>query len=85
MQGPSLDPWDWTSNVGMDQTVADVLQEQDDEMLRLEMEAALSQFNAMGSSESYHQIMPHAPPGPDSMVTFRDWLPRDNPACAVFS
>lgn len=67
------------------QTVADVLQEQDDEMPKLEMEAALSQFNTFGSSESYNQIMPHAPPGPDCMVTFRDWLPRDIPACEVFS
>ncbi|KAG0609702.1 hypothetical protein M758_7G007600 [Ceratodon purpureus] len=86
-QGPSLDPWDWTGNAGMDsfQNVADVLQEQDEEMLKLDMEAALSQFNTIGSSESYNQIMPHAPPGPECMVTFRDWLPRDIPACEVFS
>lgn len=87
LQGPSLDPWDWTSNVGMEsfQTVADAQLEQDEEMLRLDMESALKQFSTIGISDSYNQIMPHAPPGSDCVVTFRDWLPRDNPTCNVLS
>lgn len=87
VQGPSIDPWDWTSTGGMDsfQTVADVIQEQDEDMMRMAMESAISQFQTVGSSVPYNQIMPLAPAGSDCMVTFRDWLPRDNSLCKVLS
>lgn len=86
-KGPSIDPWDWTSTGGMDsfQTVADVIQEQDEDMMRMAMESAISQFQTVGSSVPYNQIMPLAPAGSDCMVTFRDWLPRDNSLCKVLS
>ena len=68
------------------QGVADAIQEQDEEMVRLTMESALSQFETIGNAESYTQLMPHANPSAlDSMITFRDWLPRDNPLCKVLS
>jgi hypothetical protein len=69
------------------QAVADAVQEQDEEMVRLAMESALSQFETIGSADSYAQLMPHAhPSAPDTMLTFRDWLPRDNhPLCKVLS
>jgi hypothetical protein len=82
---PSIDASDCQ---GMDsfQTVAEVIQNHDEEMVRLTMESALRQFDTIGSTDSYEHIMPHAPPGSSTMVTFHDWLPRDNNTlCKVLS
>ncbi|KAG0560065.1 hypothetical protein KC19_10G151800 [Ceratodon purpureus] len=85
-KGPPIDPRDWASRMNSFQGVADAIQEQDEEMVRLTMESALSQFETIGNAESYTQLMPHANPSAlDSMITFRDWLPRDNPLCKVLS
>jgi len=67
------------------QMVAEVIQEQDEEMMKLTMESALRQFQTIGSPDSYEQIMPLASPSSDCMVTFRNWLPRDKPLCKVLS
>jgi len=87
MQVPSIDPRDWTTNGNIDsfQMVAEVIQEQDEEMVKLTMESALQQFQTIGSPDSYNQIMPHASPSSNCIVTFQDWLPRDKPLCKVHS
>lgn len=65
-------------------SVADVIQDMDDEMMRMSMEAALGQHeSSIGSA--FYSALPHASAAQDCTTTFRDWLPQDNVLCNVQS
>jgi len=66
------------------QSVSELFHLNDEEMVRLAMEAALSQYNSIGTSEFYnHMSQDEAPLG--STTAFHDSLPRDNQLCRVLS
>ena len=89
LQGPPHDFEAPTSNEGvqpMFQSISDQLFHlHDEEMVRLAMEAAVSQYDSVGDSEFYNQISQDVPALGNSTNAFYDSLPRDNQLCRVLS
>lgn len=57
----------------------------DEATVRVAMEAALSQFNSIGSSDLYSQMLQDEATPASSTNAFYDSLPRDNQLCRVLS
>jgi hypothetical protein len=57
----------------------------DEEMVKLAMESALSQYDSIGSSDLYNQSPQDVPALGNSTSAFYDSLPRDNQLCRVLS
>lgn len=88
-QGPQHDFEDLTSNEGMQSTFQSVSDQlfhlHDEEMVRMAMEASLSQYNTIGNSDLYTQISEDASALDNSTGAFYDSLPRGNQLCRVLS
>jgi hypothetical protein len=81
---PAHDFEDVASIRGMESTFQSVYMH-DEDTVRVAMEAALSQFNSIGSSDLYSQMLQDEATPASSTNAFYDSLPRDNQLCRVLS
>ncbi|KAG0615581.1 hypothetical protein M758_5G052900 [Ceratodon purpureus] len=88
-QGSPHDFEDLTSNEGIHSTFQSISDQlfhlHDEEMVKLAMEAALSQYDNICNSELYNHVSQDAPALGNSAGAFYDSLPRDNQLCRVLS